>query len=331
MNRFSGAAILIVAIVGIIILLQSVFTVHQSERALVLRLGAPVRATDDPGLHFKIPFVENVVTLSKRVLKVEGSQQELLTTDQKRVVVDYFARYRILNPLLFYQSVRSEESLEQRLQPIIASQMRRVLGKVEMSRILTKERAALMHEITLAVDAEAKNFGEKHTVEVGIRNQKTGKVDMHEVGEEQQGFGIQVLDVRMKRVDLPTQNSEAIFKRMQSQRQQAAALIRAEGDREALTKRAEADKQKVVIVAEAQQKGQILQGEGDGKATAIYNDAYGRDPKFFDFYRSMQALTTSLGGDSTTYVGPATGDFFRYFGTGGQLPPTGGGNAGTGP
>jgi len=332
MNRFSGAAILIVAVVGIIILLQSIFTVHQSERALVLRLGAPVRTTDDPGIHFKIPFVENVVTLSKRVLKVEGSQQELLTTDQKRVVVDYFARYRILNPLLFYQSVRSEESLEQRLQPIIASQMRRVLGKVEMARILTKERADLMHEITLAVDAEARNFGEKHTVEVGIRNQKTGKVDLHEVGEEQQGFGIQVLDVRMKRVDLPTQNSEAIFKRMQSQRQQAATLIRAEGDREALTKKAEADKQAIVIAADAQRQAQILKGEGDGKATAIYNEAYGRDPKFFDFYRSMQALATSLGGDSTTYVGPAAGDFFRYFGAGGQPPAAaGGGSPGAGP
>jgi membrane protease subunit HflC len=331
MNRFSGAAILIVAIVGIIILLQSIFTVHQSERALVLRLGAPVRSTDDPGLHFKVPFVENVVTLSKRVLKVEGSQQELLTTDQKRVVVDYFARYRIVNPLLFYQSVRSEESLEQRLQPIIASQMRRVLGKVEMSRILTKERADLMHEITLAVNAEAKNFGEKRTVMIGVRNQNTGKFDMLEVGQEQQGFGIEVLDVRMKHVDLPTQNSEAIFTRMKSQRQQAAALIRAEGDAEARTKRAEADKQKVVILAEAKQRSQILRGEGDGKATVIYNEAYGQDPKFFDFYRSMQALATSLGGDSTTYVGPASGDFFRYFGSPGQPPAAGGGSAGTSP
>jgi membrane protease subunit HflC len=166
---------------------------------------------------------------------------------------------------------------------------------------------------------------------VGIRNQTTGKFDMHEVGEEQQGFGIAVLDVRMKRVDLPTQNSEAIFKRMQTQRQQEAALIRAEGDREAVTKKADADKQKVVIVADAQRQGEILRGEGDGKATAIYNDAYGRDPKFFDFYRSMQALTASLGGDSTTYVGPATGDFFRYFGAGGQPPAAGDGTTGTGP
>jgi membrane protease subunit HflC len=305
MNRFGGAAILIAIIVGIFVLSQATFTVYQSERALVLRFGEAVRPADEPGLHFKIPFFENVVTLSKRVLQVEGSQQELLTNDQKRVVVDYFARYRIVNPLLFYQSVTNEERLEQRLQPIIASQMRRVLGKVEMARILTKERADLMQEITLAVDAEARNFG-----------------------ANKEGFGIQVLDVRMKRVDLPQQNSEAIFKRMQTERQQEAALIRAEGEREKVTKQAEADKQKVVIVANARKQAEILRGQGDGQATTIYNQAYGQDPKFFDFYRSMRALDESLSGDSTTYVGPATGDFFRYFGT---APATGGGSTGASP
>jgi membrane protease subunit HflC len=307
MNRFSGGAILIAIVVGIIALYQATFQVYQSDRALVLRLGKPVRLVDAPGLHFKMPFVEDVEQLSKQVLNVDGLQQELLTNDQKRVVVEYFARYRIVNPLLFYQSVRNEDLLEQRLQPIIASQLRRVLGKVEMSRILTKERADLMREITLAVNAEAKNFG-----------------------ADKEGFGIEVLDVRMKRVDLPPQNSEAIFTRMKTQRQQEAALIRAEGEREKLTKQAEAEKQKVVIVANAQKQGQILRGEGDGKATAIYNDAYGQDPKFFDFYRSMQALANSLGGDSTTYVGPASGDFFRYFGTLGQTPG-GGASSGSSP
>ena len=307
MNRFSGAAILIVAIVGIVVLLQSTFQVYQSDRALVLRLGEAVRVIDEPGLSFKIPFVENVETISKQVLNVEGLQQELLTNDQKRVVVDFFARYKIVKPLLFYQSVRNEDVLEQRLQPIIASQMRRVLGKVEMSRILTKERSDLMREITLAVDAEARNFG-----------------------PDKQGFGIEVLDVRMKRVDLPPQNSQAIFTRMQTQRQQEAARIRAEGDRERLTKQAEADKQRVVIVANAQQKSEILRGEGDGKATAIYNEAYGRDPEFFAFYRSMQALTNSLTGDTTTYVGPASGDFFRYFGNQNPAAP-GAGSSGSSP
>ena len=291
MNRFSGAAVLIAAIIGIIILSQATFTVYQYQRALVLRLGDPVRVVNEPGLSFKLPFFENVEPISKQVLSVEGSQQELLTNDQKRVLVDYFARYQIFNPLLFYQSVRSEDVLDQRLQPIIASQLRRVLGKVEMSRILTKERADLMQQITVAVDAEA------------------------------QGFGIKVIDVRMKRVDLPQENSEAIFKRMQTQRQQEAARIRAEGTRDAKTLTAEADKQRVVILANAKKQAEITRGEGDGKATAIYNDAYGRDPTFFDFYRSMQALSNGLTGSTTTYVGPATGDFFRYFGVEAGKPP----------
>jgi len=284
MNRFSGAAILVVALAAIVILYNSMFQVHQSERALVLQLGKPVRVINEPGLNYMIPFFENAERISRKVLSVEGSQQELLTNDQKRVVVDYFARYRIIDPLLFYQSVRQTEVLDQRLQPIVASQLRRVLGKVQMSQILTKERADLMREITVAVGTEVK------------------------------GFGIEVLDVRMKRVDLPQQNSEAIFGRMQTQRKQEADRIRAEGARERQTKIAEADKQKVVIVANARRQAEILRGEGDATATATYNEAYGRDPDFFDFYRSMQALSQGLSGDTTTYVGPTTGDFFRYFG-----------------
>ena len=290
MNRYNTAAILVSAGILLIILLSSVFTVNQAEQALVLRLGKPVRVIENPGINFKLPMVESVEPISKRVLTVEGSQQELLTIDQKRLVVDYFGRYRILDPLLFFQSVRNEQTLGQRLQPIIASQMRTVLGNVPMSKVLTKDRAVLMSQITKAVDAEAK------------------------------GFGIRVLDVRMKRVDLPQQNSDAIYVRMKTQRQQEAALIRAEGMRERQTKQAEADKQRVVIVANARKQSEILRGEGDAQATAIYNDAYGRDPAFFDFYRSMQALTAGLTGDSTTYVGPASGDFFRFFGQGGVMP-----------
>lgn len=284
MNRFSGAAILVVAILGFVLLLQAVFTVHQSERALVLQLGKPIRVVDDPGLNFKIPFIQNVEPISKRVLRAEASQEELLTQDQKRVVVDYFARYKIIDPLLFYQSVRTTEMLEQRLKPIIQSQLRRVLGGVQLARILTKERADMMREITVAVDSEIKRFG------------------------------ITVLDVRMKRVDLPKENSEAIFNRMRSQRQQEAALIRAEGDRIARALRAEGAKKHVVIRADARRQAEILRGEGDAKATETYNQAYGQDPEFFNFYRSMQALSLGLGGDTTTYVGPPSGDFFRFFG-----------------
>jgi membrane protease subunit HflC len=300
MNRFSGAAILVVGIAVIVLLLQAVFTVHQSERALVLQLGAPVRVVNDPGLDFKIPFIQNVESVSKRVLNAEASQEELLTQDQKRVVVDYFARYKIVDPLLFYQSVRSTDLLEQRLKPIITSQLRRVLGGVQLARILTKERAGMMREITVAVDAEVKRFG------------------------------ITVIDVRMKRVDLPKENSEAIFNRMRTQRQQEAALIRAEGNRAAQALRAEGQKQQVIIVANARKQSEILRGEGDAKATAIYNQAYGQDPEFFNFYRSMQALTLGLGGDNTTYVGPPTGDFFRYFGTA-QPPAATDGSTGSTP
>lgn len=290
MNRYNSAAILISVIVLLFVVLGAMFTVHQAEQALVLRWGKPVRVIDSPGLSFKVPMVETVEYFSKKVLSVEGSQQELLTIDQKRIVVDYFGRYRILDPLLFFQSVRNEQTLDQRLQPIIAKEIRGVLGNVPMSKILTKERADLMRQITTAVDAGAK------------------------------GFGIQVLDVRMRRVDLPQQNSEAIFGRMKTQRQQEAALTRAEGNKERQTKQAEADKQKVVIVANARKQAEILRGDGDAQATAIYNDAYGRDPAFFDFFRSMQALTNGLTGDTTTYVGPASGEFFRYFGTLDPLP-----------
>ncbi|MGH6931557.1 MAG: protease modulator HflC [Dongiaceae bacterium] len=290
MNRYNSAAIFVVVIVLFFVLLGAVFTVHQAEQALVLRWGQPVRVIENPGISFKIPMAETVEPISKKVLSVEGSQQELLTKDQKRIVVDYFGRYRIVNPLLFFQSVRNELTLDQRLQPIIASQMRRVLGNVALAKVLTKDRADLMRQITRAVDAEAK------------------------------GFGIQVLDVRMKRVDLPPQNSEAIFGQMRTQREQEAALIRAEGARVKQTMQAEADKQRVVIVANARKQAEILRGQGDAEATATYNEAYGRDPAFFDFYRSMQALTNGLAGDTTTYVGPASGEFFRYFGTEG-LPP----------
>jgi membrane protease subunit HflC len=284
MNRFSGAAILVVAILGFVLLLQGVFTVHQSERALVLQLGQWIRTVEDPGLNFKIPFIQNVEPISKRVLRAEATQEELLTQDQKRIVVDYFARYKIIDPLLFYQSVRTTDLLEQRLKPIITSQLRRVLGAVQLARILTEERADMMREITVNVDSEVKRFG------------------------------ITVLDVRMKRVDLPKENSEAIFNRMRTQRQQEAALIRAEGDRIARALRAEGQKQQVIIRANARRQAEILRGEGDAKATETYNQAYGQDPAFFNFYRSMQALSLGLSGETTTYVGPPSGDFFRFFG-----------------
>jgi membrane protease subunit HflC len=209
----------------------------------------------------------------------------VLTEDKKRVVVDYFARYRIVEPLRFFQAVRNEESLSVRLGPIVRSQLRRVLGEKPMSRILTSERAEMMLEITKAVATEAK------------------------------GFGVTVLDVRMKHVDLPPENSKAVFGQMQKQREQEAKGYRAEGDRDRQAIQAEADKQRTIALADAQQKSEILRGEGDAEATRIYNDAFSRDPQFFNFYRSMLALQKGLPGTNTTYVGPAVGDFFQFFGS----------------
>jgi len=287
MNRLVTGTIVALVLVGILLVffnLSPVYIVNQYEQALVVRLGDPRRVTDEAGIHFKIPGVEHVEKIDKRVLSYEGTQEEVLTEDKKRVVVDYFARYRVVDPLRFFQAVRNEESLGVRLGPIVRSQLRRVLGGKPMSRILTNERAAMMLEITKAVDTEAK------------------------------GFGVTVLDVRMKHVDLPSDNSKAVFGQMQKQREQEAKGIRAEGDRDKQEIQAEADKQRTILLAEAQRKSEILRGEGDAKATQIYSDAFGRDPQFYNFYRSMLALQKGLPGSNTTYVGPAVGDFFRFFG-----------------
>jgi modulator of FtsH protease HflC len=271
------------AVAALILLLSSYYIVHPSERVLVLQFGNPVRPVDQPGIYFKLPFVQNVVYFSNRVLNFDAPGEPMPTLDQKQIIVSAFARFRIVDPLVFYQKVANEQGVQERLQPIISSNLRRALGDIPMASILTSQRAEFMQEIARQVNIEA------------------------------QTFGIKVIDVRIKRVDLPEENSQAIFRRMQSQREQEARKIRAEGQKDALTLRAEADKQAVIIVADANRQSQILRGEGDAQATAIYSAAYGKDPTFFDFYRSMQALSTALAGDTTTYVGAPEGDFFRYF------------------
>jgi membrane protease subunit HflC len=272
------------AIVAAITLFSSVFTVHQAEQALVLQFGQLQRAITEPGLYFKIPFLQSVVHYDKRVLDINVAQQEALDIDQKKIVVDMYGKYRIVDPLRFYQSIRTEEALTNQLRSLMRESLLGILASVEMSRVMTAERADLMRQITAEVAADTKQYG------------------------------IDVIDVRMKRVDLPTENSEAVFNRMRTQRQQEAAGIRASGQRDAQALRAQADKQQVVIVADAHRQAEILRGEGDAEATKIYNDAYGRDPAFFDLYRSLQAMELGLTGDRTTYVGPPSGDFFRYFG-----------------
>jgi modulator of FtsH protease HflC len=283
MNQYRTIGVVVAIAVVIIIALMSVFTVHQREQALVLRLGQPVRVISEPGLQFRIPFFEEVVKIDRRVLYAEGSGEEVPTRDQKQLIIDYFARYRVTNPLLFFQTVRSEEIMQQRLLPIITSQLRRVVGGVPMAQLLTAQRADMMLEITRVASQETERFG------------------------------IQLIDVRMKRVDLPTQNSLAVFNRMKKQREAEAGRIRTEGERDARRIRAETDKEAVVAIAEARRQASILRGEGEAEATRLYNEAYGKDAQFFDFFRSLQAMETGMPASTTTYVGPAKGDFFRFF------------------
>ena len=270
-----------------------IFTVQQAQQALVLQFGQPIRVVDTPGLNYKLPFVQNVVYFDKRVLDFDAQRSEVPTLDQKQVDLDAFARYRIVDPLLFFQRVRDETLLRQQLGNIINGHLFQVFGNVPLSQVLSGERAQLMTRITENVNAEGKRLG------------------------------IDVIDVRVKRVDLPEENSQAIFRRMQTQREQEARKIRAEGGRDAQAIRADADKRVRVIVAEAQRRAQILRGEGEAEATRIFNAAYAKDPAFFDFFRSLQAMGKGLTGETTRYVGPPDGEFFRFFGSMSGAPAPG--------
>lgn len=283
MSRNLIATIVVVA-VGIFALLTSAFTVSQTENALVLRLGEPKREITEAGLFFRWPLIENVVKVDRRVRNFDAPAKERLTRDQKRVMISAYVRYKIVKPLKFYQVGKTYANAEDQLRSVLESSLRSVIGNTPMSSILTPQRVELMSRITkeLALQADP--------------------------------YGIEIVDVRFKRVDLPPQNSEAVYNQMRSQRAQEAAGIRAEGANKALQLRAQADKDRIVILAEAQRKASILRGEGDAEATRIYNEAFGRDPAFFDFYRSLQAMQDGLKGDTTTYVGPPSGDFFRFFG-----------------
>ena len=281
------AALGVLAVFGA---MASMFTVEQREQALVLEFGKPVRVIQEPGLYFKLPILQEAVIFDNRLLDYDAPAEEIIASDQKRLVVDAFARFKIENPLTFYQTVRTEEVLRPRLGAIINSNLRRVLGEVPLHAVISEDRAMLMRRIA------------------------------DSVAEEALSFGIRVYDVRIKHADLPQANSEAVFRRMQTERQQEAAQLRAEGAEEAQRMRAEADRERVVIVAEAERDASILRGEGEGESNRIFAEAFGRDPDFFAFYRSMQAYQTALGAGDTTMVLSPDSEFFRFFnGTG--LPP----------
>ncbi|HEY6334807.1 MAG TPA: protease modulator HflC [Alphaproteobacteria bacterium] len=278
-----GAAIAVLVL--LIVLNSAVFTVQQAEQALVLRFGAVVRQVDQPGLHFKLPIVENVAYFDKRLLDFDAESQRVPTTDQKPLLVDAFARYRIVNPLRFFQLANNERGFEERFRVIINSAVQNEISKVPLLTMLTPERAAVIKQITEIVRSNAENYG------------------------------VAVVDVRLKTVNFPRELISSVVSRMQTQRGQEARKIRAEGDKESRRIHADADLQERVIIAEARKQAEITEGLGDAEAQRIYNEAYGKDVKFFDFWRSMQAMTVALPKDTTTYVGGANNDFFRYFGS----------------
>jgi modulator of FtsH protease HflC len=270
----------------------ALFIVHQNEQALVLEFGKPKRVINEPGLHWKIPVVETVDYFDKRILDLDTQPQEVTASDQKRIVVDAFARYRITDPLRFYQTVRDERNVRSRLGPIVESSIRRVLGATTFQSLVRDRREELMQRIAQQVNNEGKDFG------------------------------LQVVDVRIKRADLPEQNSKNIFDRMRAERQREAAEFRAEGAAAANRIRATADREATVIKAEATRKGELLRGEGDAERNQVFNQAFGKDPEFFSFYRSMQAYETGIKSGDTRMLLTPDSEFFRFFNSasGGPVP-----------
>ena len=294
MHRRLLIVIAVVLVVVGILMNGSLFIVDQTESALVLQLGQPRRVIREPGLQAKRPFVEDVVIYDNRVLDFEPPPEEVIVSDQKRVVVDTYTRYKIVDPLLFYQTVGSEAGVRARLAAIVSGSLRRVLGGVTLSDVLSEKRAAIMRQIRDEVAGEAKNFG------------------------------ITVVDVRVRRADLPAENSEAIYARMQSERHQQASQYRGEGAEAAQTVRANAERERTVILAEAQRDAQRVRGDGDAQAIKLYADAYNQDKAFFAFYRSLQAYRSALSGKDTSFVLSPDNSFFRFFngvlGTAGATP-----------
>jgi modulator of FtsH protease HflC len=286
--NFAGGVLLVLLVVLVIAAYGSLFTVSQTQQALVVRLGKVVDTPTDAGLHTKVPIVDSVIYVDKRILDLENPSQEVIASDQKRLVVDAFARYRILNALKFYQTVGSIDGANSRLSTLLNSALRRVLGEATLTHIVRDERSALMSRVREQLDREA------------------------------QDFGISIIDVRIRRADLPDQNSQFVYTRMQTERQREAAEFRGQGSQKAQEIRARAERERTVLLAEATSKAEQTRGEGDAERNRIFAEAYNKDPEFFTFYRSMQAYETGLRHNDTRMVLKPNSDFFRYF-----IDPTG--------
>jgi modulator of FtsH protease HflC len=278
-----GGVVAVLVFAALVIAYSSLFTVYPTQQALVLRLGKPQAVITDPGLHVKAPFVDTVIYIDKRILDLEAPAQEVIASDQKRLVVDAFARYRIHDPLRFYQTLGSKEAADQQLNILLNSALRRVLGEATFIQVVRDERAELMARIRGFIDKEAANYG------------------------------IEVVDARIRRADLPEQNSQAVYKRMQTARQREAAEYRAEGNQRAQEIRSRADREVTVLIADATSKGEQIRGEGDATRNAIFAKAFTQDPDFFAFYRSMQAYENGLKPSDTRMLLKPDTSFFRFF------------------
>ena len=268
---------------------QALFVVQEINQAIVLQFGDPKKIITKPGLNYKIPFIQNVVYLDRRVLNLDNPPEEVIAADQKRLIVDAFARFKIVDPLKFYISVGNERVARSRLATIINSRIRSVLGTQELATLLSTDRAVHMGTIQNDVNTEAQNFG------------------------------ITIVDVRIKRADLPPANSEAIYARMQTERQREAKEFRAQGAEMAAKITSTADKEVTVILANANKQSEIMKGEGDGKRNRIFAQAFGKAPEFFGFYRAMQSYEKALiGGDTSLILSPDS-DFFKFFGNTGVI------------
>jgi len=285
LNKF----LLPVIAVALFAIYLSLFVVKEINQAIVLQFGDPKKVIVKPGLQVKIPFIQNVVFLDRRILNLDAPPEEVIASDQKRLIVDAYARFKIVDPLKFYISVGDERVARSRLSTIINSRIRSVLGKQSLATLLSEDRTKQMAIIQEGVNTEAKNFG------------------------------IEIIDVRIKRADLPQANSEAIYKRMQTEREREAKEFRAKGAEMAVTITSTADKEVTVLLANAKKQSEIMKGEGDGQRNRIFANAFGKDPEFFAFYRAMQAYEKALiGGDTSLILSPDS-DFFKFFGDTGVI------------
>ena len=282
MNNVSMVALVLVG-GALVALLDSFFIVNEGEQAIVLQFGEPRQVTQKAGLYRKYPLTERVVFYDKRLLDYDHPDAEVIAGDKKRIVLDTFARYRIVDPLQFLKTVRNERIAAQRLNALVNGALRNIVGKVPMQDMLSKERVAVM-----------KNIRDR-------------------VNEKAQDFGIAVHDVRIRRADLPIANSNAIYQRMRSEREREAKEFRAKGQELAAEIRAEANRDRTIILAEARKKASTLRGEGDGESIRIYAQSFGKDPSFYNFYRSLEAYRTIMKEDNTMMILTPDGDFFRYF------------------